>query len=393
MATKLYRDAAFADGRSTALRVGVSVLVEGDRVVWIRPTDGEEEVGSEVEVVDASGTTIVGGMVDCHSHLTLPGGAHWLDHVSDPPQQLISTAEDNGRLLNAAGVRWARDVGAPIGRHPVDGVVRALNLGLREQWSGRRDRPHVRAAGLFIERSDQTPEGVDQSAWLADVVRLQLDQGADLIKLYPESGVPQHMAWSAGEVEAAVEAAHLRGARVTAHASTGDTAAVCVAAGVDSIEHGFVLDDSTAQLMAARGTALVSTLAVFRSWISFSRTTTLPRFTEAEGRDRILERQETAIASVRAAHRAGVLIAAGTDFGGGSTRANQLAWEVECLVDAGLEPWEALAAATWHGGSVIGDPDAGVVREGGPADFILVHGDPLSDPTALWRVWRVAWAD
>jgi hypothetical protein len=53
MATKLYRDAAFADGCSTALRVGVSVLVEGNRVVWIRPTDGEEEVGSEVELVDA----------------------------------------------------------------------------------------------------------------------------------------------------------------------------------------------------------------------------------------------------------------------------------------------------------------------------------------------------
>jgi imidazolonepropionase-like amidohydrolase len=393
MSMKLFRDAAFADGRSPALRVGVSVLVDNNRVVWIRPSDGEEEVGSEVEVVDASGTTIVAGMVDCHSHLTLPGGAHWLDHVSDPPERLIATAEDNGRLLNAAGVRWARDVGAPAGLHPVDGVVRALNLGLREQWSERRDRPHVRAAGLFIERSDQTPEDVDQSASLVAVVRLQLDQGADLIKLYPESGFPQRLTWSAGEVEAAVEAAHVRGARVTAHASTGETAAVCVAAGVDSIEHGFVLDDSTARLMAARGTALVSTLAVFRSWTSFSRTTTIPRFTEDEGRDRILARQATAVASVRAAHRAGVLIAAGTDFGGGSTRANQLAWEVECLVDAGLEPWEALAAATWRGGIVIGDPDAGIVREGGPADFILVHGDPLSDPTALWRVWRAAWTD
>lgn len=99
------------------------------------------------------------------------------------------------------------------------------------------------------------------------------------------------------------------------------------------------------------------------------------------------------MASVQAAHRAGVLIAAGTDFGGGSTRANQLAWEVECLAEAGLEPWEALGAATWCGGRVIGNPDAGIVREGGPADFVLVHGDPLSDPTALWRIWRVAWAD
>jgi len=90
--------------------------------------------------------------------------------------------------------------------------------------------------------------------------------------------------------------------------------------------------------------------------------------------------------------RDGVRIAAGTDFGGGSLRANQLAWEVESLVAAGLEPWEALAAATWRGGELLGEPDAGDLRDGGPADFVLVHGDPLSDPTALWRVWRVSWA-
>jgi imidazolonepropionase-like amidohydrolase len=93
------------------------------------------------------------------------------------------------------------------------------------------------------------------------------------------------------------------------------------------------------------------------------------------------------------AHRAGVRIATGTDFGGGSLRANQLAWEVESLTMAGLEPWEALAAATWRGGELLSNPEAGAIREGGPADFFLVHGDPLSDPTTLWRVWRVAWTD
>ena len=72
------------------------------------------------------------------------------------------------------------------------------------------------------------------------------------------------------------------------------------------------------------------------------------------------------------------------------SQANQLAWEVESLVTAGLEPWEALAAATWRGGELLDESDAGVIREGGPADFFLVHGDPLSDPEALWRVWRVA---
>jgi imidazolonepropionase-like amidohydrolase len=67
-----------------------------------------------------------------------------------------------------------------------------------------------------------------------------------------------------------------------------------------------------------------------------------------------------------------------------------LPWEFESLVESGLQPWQALASITWCGGELLGEPDAGVIREGGPADFSLVHGDPLSDPTALWRVWHVA---
>ena len=86
---------------------------------------------------------------------------------------------------------------------------------------------------------------------------------------------------------------------------------------------------------------------------------------------------ETAKASARLADEPGVSIVGGTDFGGGSSRANQLPWEVECLVEAGLEPWEALASVTWRGGALLGEPEAGVIREGGPADFSLVHADPL----------------
>jgi len=161
-------------------------------------------------------------------------------------------------------------------------------------------------------------------------------------------------------------------------------------AGVDSLEHGFQLDADTARTMAANGVALVSTLTVLESWRSFGSTTTLPRFAEPAGRAQVAERKERAYESLRYAAAAGVLIAAGTDFGGGSTRANQLAWEIECLVAAGLEPWQALAAATRNGGTLLGEPDAGVIRAGGPADFVLVHGDPLSDPAAMWRVWLVA---
>jgi imidazolonepropionase-like amidohydrolase len=234
-------------------------------------------------------------------------------------------------------------------------------------------------------------EAEDADALLAAVGR-QLDDGADFIKLYldgPERGVAP---WSIDEVRPAVEAAHAGGARVTAHSSHLAGARVAVGAGVDAIEHGMELDADLAAEMAARGTRLVSTLCIFRSWRSFATTTAIPRFVEPDDQVAQAAREERARESVRLAHAAGVAIATGTDFGGGSTRANQLAWEVECLVEAGLQPWEALGSATWRGGELLGEPEAGVIREGGPADIALVHGDPLSDPTALWRVWHVAWA-
>jgi imidazolonepropionase-like amidohydrolase len=393
----LYRDAALADGRADRLQPGVSVLVEGDRIAWIRPTDGAPDPGPRegLEIVDAGGTTIVPGMVDAHSHLTLPGGSHWIERVSDPPATLVAVAAHNAELMTRSGVRWARDVGAPVTEDPVDGRRRALSLGVRDRARGRAGWPHIRAAGAWIGSTgalDQWSVEADGGDALVAAVNRQLDDGADFVKLYLDGADPAVCPWSVEEIAAAVATAHARGAKVTAHSGRIDGARKGVAGGVDAIEHGFELDTAVAAEMARRGTFLVSTLAVFRSWASFGSTTTIERFASAEGRERISARQEAAEASVRAARAAGVRIATGTDFGGGSLRANQLAWEVESLVAAGLEPWEALASATWRGGELLGEADAGSVAEGGPADFVLVHGDPLSDPSALWRVWRVAWA-
>jgi len=396
----LYRDAALADGRSDRLRHGMSVLVDGDRVAWIRPTDAEEDPaasgGGEVtELVDAGGTTIVPGMVDGHSHLTMPGGSHWIDRGADPPDVAVATAARNAVLMTQSGVRWARDVGSAVGRDPIDGRERALSLGIRDRSRGRAGWPHIRAAGTWIggpgALGDLGAEAADGDALVAAAAR-QLDDGADFIKLYLDGADPAVSPWSVAEIERVVALVHGRGARVTAHSGRIDGATKGAAGGVDALEHGFELDADVAAEMARRGTFLVSTLAVFRSWESFGATTAIERFTGAEGRERIAARRERAEESVRIAHRAGVRIATGTDFGGGSTRANQLAWEVESLVAAGLEPWEALGAATWRGGELLGEPDAGVLRDGGPADFSLVHGDPLSDPAALWRVWRVSWS-
>src|SRR5262249_25157603 len=98
MPRTLYRDAALADGTGPHLRVGVSLLVEEDRIAWIRPTRDEPEPGPGAELVDASGCTVVPGLVDSHSHLTLPGGAHWVDRGFDPAEDLLRAAEHNARL-------------------------------------------------------------------------------------------------------------------------------------------------------------------------------------------------------------------------------------------------------------------------------------------------------
>ncbi|MDP9265003.1 MAG: amidohydrolase family protein [Chloroflexota bacterium] len=384
MRSLVLHDAALADGRSDRLTVGVSVRIDDGRIAWIRPADDADL--SEADVVDAGGATVVPALVDGHSHLTLQGGSHWLARGDDAPAVLMQVARDNARRLVQAGVLWARDVGAPR----VDG--RPLSLAVRDELGGKRGQPYIRVAGTWIAKTGWPPLliTVEDGAELAEAALAQLDQGTDLVKLYLDSpGGSTEAPFGVDDVRAMVTAVHARGARVAAHATYLAGVRVGAEAGVDSIEHGTEIDDDVAKTMARGDAALVSTLSVFASWETFATTTRIDRFTGAEGRQRMAKRREGAYAAVAAARRAGVRIATGSDFGGGSVRAGHLAWEVELLVGAGLEPYEALAAATWRGGEVLGVDHAGRIEEGMPADLVLVHGDPLSDPRALWRVWAV----
>ena len=381
----LYRSAAVAHATGPELDLDQSVLVEDGAIAWLGHDD--EAPDSDVDrIVDAGGSTIVPGLVDAHSHTTLPGGSHWIDRIEDDTEDLMAAAEHNGDIAHRAGIRWLRDVGAPRR----DG--RALSLTVRDSWVGRHDRPYIRAAGTWIERTGTF--GFTESAEDADaveaVVSKQIDEGSDLIKLYVEGPDVDTSTWTVGEVERAVKVATERGVPVTAHATNLPSVRAAVSGGVDCIEHGTALDADVAADMDSRGTYLVPTLAINASWESFGSTTTLERFTGDESATRMAERKERAYDSFRLAVDAGVTIAAGTDFGGGSLRANQLAWEIEHLVDAGLEPWQALAAATWIGGDLMREAGAGRLIVGGPADFFFVHGNPLQDPSALWRVWRIA---
>ena len=379
----LLRDAALADGEGDTLRLGISILLRDGAIARVAPS-AEIEAG-DAQIVDAGGATVIAGMVDCHSHLTMPGGSHWIARGDDPPAVLRDVARRNARRLVQAGVLWARDVGAPS----ADG--RPVSLAVRDELSGRAGHPHISVAGTWIGKTGYPALWVTtDGAGLVDAALAQLDLGTDLVKIYLDAPGGSHDApFTAGELRAATEAVHARGARVACHSGYLAGARVAAEAGVDSIEHGMELDDDVARLMARNGVALVSTLSVFASWETFARTTQDERFTGDAGRARMAARKEGAYAAVAAARRAGVRIATGSDFGGGSVRAGHLAWEVELLVAAGLTPRDALNAATRVGGSVLGQPHAGRIAEGAPADLVLVHGDPLSDPRALWRVWAV----
>ena len=382
----LFMSAAVADGTSADLQMNRSILVRDRRIAWLGHEDEAPELGGDARVIDAGGTTVVPGMVDAHSHTVLPGGSHWIARIDDSTEELLLVAEENGEIAYSAGTRWFRDVGSP----PRNG--KALALRVRDAWKSRHDRPYVRAAGTWISKSGVLPPTIDIEAADADelvaAVISQIADGTDLVKLYLDGPDVDTSPWTADEIARAVAVAHERDVPVTAHATRLEGARAGVGGGVDCIEHGSHLDVELAGEMAKRGTYLVPTLGVLASWESFATTTSIERFAAEEGKGLLAARKELAYQSVGLARRAGVKIAAGTDFGGGSLRANQMAWEVDCLVAAGLEPWEALGAATWVGGDVLGEPDAGRLRVGGPADFCLVHGNPLEDPSALWRVWR-----
>ena len=289
VAPVLYRGAALADGRSATLQRNVSVLTENGIVRWIRPTGGEESA-SGATVIDAAGATIVPGLVDAHTHLTGAGGVNWIARFNDPPATLAATGEANAALAWRSGVRWVRDLGAPIVTDPVDGQVRAASLGVRDRLRGKPGFPEIRAAGSWVTRAGSLSGRISAEAANADqllaVALQQLDQGADLVKLYLESpgGAP---AWSIAETRRVVDAVHARGARVAAHAGRIRDIQTGVEAGVDTIEHGTELDAYTARRMREQGTILVSTLTVFHSWLSFGATTTVPFFAAPSSRARV----------------------------------------------------------------------------------------------------------
>ena len=393
-ATQTSRRVAVKAGRLLDVRTGhvtpdVVILVEGDRIAAVGGA-----APADVLVVDLSGLTVLPGLIDAHDHLLGDqkdwSSTAWL-RMSAPEGALWGVR--NVQVLLDHGFTGVRDAcegaGADYGqvalRRAIEkGLVRGPRIAAAGNCisvTGGHGDQDVLAAGQSLPRRPNIADTVDD---IDAVVRRDIKYGADWIKLMATGGVMDPISdfrvqeLSEAQMARAVEVAHRAGKRVMAHAEGTEGIKAAVRAGVDSIEHGTVLDDEGAELMARRGTWLVPTLETFQRG---------PTVAASLGSDPASIAKQTAIlpmqkAAFEAALRHKVRIAYGVD-----DDPDYVSKEFGALAHGGLSPLGALQAATINGAELLGwTKDAGTIEAGKFADIIAVNGDPLADIAVMERV-------
>jgi imidazolonepropionase-like amidohydrolase len=217
-------------------------------------------------------------------------------------------------------------------------------------------------------------------------VREHQRRGATLIKLMPSDGIassgddPNQQLMTNEEISAAVPTAHSLGMKVAAHLYPPAAIENSVRAGVDSVEHGSFATAQTLALMKAHGTYLVPTLTGYDLFYAAAREhpELLTRGTPAkELANDLLPKRNLPLAI-----KSGVKIAYGTDMAEGDHAA-----EFSLLIANGLNPAEALFAATRNAADLIGDSEhIGSVQAGCYADLVATSGKPPPDPGEFKRV-------
>ena len=384
MRTVLEIDGLF-DGTSAIS--DAAIVIEDGEVTWVgkRSRAPKTPKGEKSRSVQPGGNFAVPGLINCHSHLTLDGSADFEAETRQSEAAAALKAFRNARLTARSGVTTVRDLGA-------NG---SMVVELAHQIErGALEGPRIIAAARGITITGGHGMEVGRIADGPDAVRAatreQVAVGATVIKLFSTGGVlgegagPELAAYTPEETRAAVDEAHRAGIRITTHAHGAEGMRIAAAAGIDSIEHATLLDQQTIRMVKEKDVALVPTFSALRRIIDNG--TALPARVMERARLVATKHQE----GVRAAHKAGVRIAAGTDAGTPFNTHERFALELVYLTEMGLSRTEALVAATSLAADVVGRPKAGRIAVGSWADLLFVDGDPLRNlavlqkPKAVW---------
>lgn len=357
--------ATLIDGTGAAPIPNATILIEGSRISAVGPRRAVS-VPTGTTVIDVTGKYLLPGFVDLHMHLTYP--------ANQDPDALQTNSEATLRAIHymemfqRLGITSVRDVAAPI--EPIKAAAAAFGAGLESAV-------RVFGVGQLITSTGGHGAGlraaieVDGPVEFRKAVRMMHDQGFNHIKLSPF--------YTREEVEAAVDEAKTRGMRITSHGGgLSDTrppsmTKLAVTAGVQSIEHVNEMGDDALDLIAAKGVAIIPTLAIYGHQYLENK---IPReLIEERG-----WKQEIHEILFRKAHQRGIVLGVGSDAVGDMMKLYPGLYfeEMRYFVKLGMTPMEAIVAATRNGGIVIGDRyGIGTLEPGKLADLQVLPGNPL----------------
>ena len=367
-----------------------AIVVEGDKIVSVGPMSAVKLSGNESRI-ELSNATLLPGLIDAHTHLTFdPQFGYESLAISVPREALIGAK--NARVTLEAGFTTVRNVAASgyadvalrdaINAGDVPGprmLVSGPPLGITGGHCDNNLLPFE-----YHATEDGVADGIEQ---VQHKVREVIKYGADLIKVCATGGVlskgddPNASQYTLEEMKAIVTDAHRLGRKVAAHAHGAQGVIWASEAGVDSVEHGHLMNDEAIAVLKKNGTYLVPTLYLMDWQRAHGAQANLPAFLKAK-----MELvSSVGKQNVQKAIKAGVKIGMGTDAAVYPHGLN--AHELEVYVQLGMTPLGAIQSATINDADLLGWKDKiGALEAGKWADIIAVDGDPLHDITVLQRV-------
>jgi imidazolonepropionase-like amidohydrolase len=392
MTSFLFKNANLLDPELPELQEGMHVLVEDGA---IKEVSDRPITASAARAIDVRGRTLMPGLIDLHAHVlatqlnlstqgALPDALVMLRAV---PILAAMLRRGFTTVRDAGGAGWGLKCAVEEGT--VTGPRLFISGHAISQTGGHGD-PRLRSdhlrpmsfCGCCFRAGDisRVADGVDD---VRKAVRQELQMGADQIKIMASGGVASPtdpiaaFGYSEDEIRAIVAEAAGRQTYVLAHAYTAQAIARAVKCGVRTIEHGNLVDDETAALMARHGAYAVPTLVTYEALANEGADYGLP----ADSVAKIATVRTAGLKSLEIFKRAGVKMGYGSDLLGPSQRLQSDEFRLRAEV---LEPREVIRSATTVAAEVLRmESRLGRIAPGAIADVLIVDGNPYKDVSCL----------